>query len=78
MISGTHFSSLNRRLFAFVFSVENSLPFLIRNSFPAQSATAYDSLLGVFCYKPIDVEVDWSMVAKASPCYVTVYFFSHC
>ncbi|KAL8101699.1 hypothetical protein AgCh_033550 [Apium graveolens] len=41
------------------------------NGLLAESATAYDSLLGVFCYKPIDVEVDWSMVAKASPCYVT-------
>lgn len=37
-----------------------------------QSATASDSLVGVFCYKPFDVKLDWSMVAKASPCYVTV------
>ena len=37
-----------------------------------QSATAYDSLVGVFCYKPFDAKLDWSMVAKASPCYVTV------
>lgn len=37
-----------------------------------QSASAYDSLVGVFCYKPFDAKVDWSFVAKASPCYVTV------
>ncbi|XP_052211647.1 uncharacterized protein LOC127814276 isoform X2 [Diospyros lotus] len=37
----------------------------------AKSATAYDSLVGVFCYKPFDAKLDWSMVAKASPCYVT-------
>ncbi|POO03120.1 Vacuolar protein sorting-associated protein [Trema orientale] len=37
----------------------------------AESATTSDSLRGVFCYKPFDVNVDWSMVAKASPCYVT-------
>lgn len=41
-----------------------------------QSATTYDSLGGVFCYKPFDAKVDWSMVAKASPCYMTVCFFS--
>ncbi|KAL5551261.1 hypothetical protein UlMin_001437, partial [Ulmus minor] len=41
------------------------------NGLLAESATTYDSLLGVFCYKPFDVKVDWSMVAKASPCYVT-------
>ncbi|PPR99880.1 hypothetical protein GOBAR_AA20786 [Gossypium barbadense] len=35
------------------------------------SATTADSLVGVFCYKPFDAKVDWSMVAKASPCYVT-------
>lgn len=40
-----------------------------------QSATAFESLVGVFCYKPFDVKVDWSMVAKASPCYMTVCFF---
>ena len=40
-----------------------------------QSATTDDSLGGVFCYKPFDVTVDWSMVAKASPCYVTVSFY---
>ncbi|KAE9596742.1 putative vacuolar protein sorting-associated protein [Lupinus albus] len=37
----------------------------------AESATSNDSLVGVFCYKPFDDKVDWSMVAKASPCYMT-------
>lgn len=37
----------------------------------AKSATSYDSLVGVFCYKPLNSKVDWSMVAKASPCYMT-------
>ncbi|KAK6251014.1 hypothetical protein SCA6_005019 [Theobroma cacao] len=37
----------------------------------AESATSSDSLVGIFCYKPFDAKVDWSMVAKASPCYVT-------
>ncbi|MFS8029949.1 putative vacuolar protein sorting-associated protein [Helianthus anomalus] len=37
----------------------------------AESATSYDSLVGVFRYKPFDAKVDWSMVAKASPCYAT-------
>ncbi|KAL7609935.1 hypothetical protein Lser_V15G10156 [Lactuca serriola] len=37
----------------------------------AESATSSDSLVGVFNYKPFDAKVDWSMVAKASPCYVT-------
>lgn len=37
-----------------------------------QSAAAHDSLVGVFCYKPFDTKVDWSLVAKASPCYMTV------
>ncbi|XP_052483685.1 uncharacterized protein LOC128039276 [Gossypium raimondii] len=41
------------------------------NGLLAQSATTADSLVGVFCYKPFDAKVDWSMVAKASPCYVT-------
>ncbi|KAA8522113.1 hypothetical protein F0562_012573 [Nyssa sinensis] len=41
------------------------------NGLLAESASAYNSLVGVFCYKPFDVDVDWSMVAKASPCYVT-------
>ncbi|KAK3008800.1 hypothetical protein RJ639_013898 [Escallonia herrerae] len=37
----------------------------------AESATAYDSLVGIFCFKPLDANVDWSLVAKASPCYMT-------
>lgn len=37
-----------------------------------QSATPSDSLVGAFCYKPFDINVDWRMVAKASPCYITV------
>ncbi|XP_022737877.1 uncharacterized protein LOC111290709 isoform X2 [Durio zibethinus] len=41
------------------------------NGLLAQSATTSDSLVGVFRYKPFDAKVDWSMVAKASPCYVT-------
>ncbi|XWS38677.1 hypothetical protein CRYUN_Cryun19dG0151500 [Craigia yunnanensis] len=41
------------------------------NGLLAESATTSDSLVGVFCYKPFDAKVDWSMVAKASPCYVT-------
>ncbi|XP_065619172.1 uncharacterized protein LOC112023786 [Quercus suber] len=41
------------------------------NGLLTESATAYDSLVGVFCYKPFDRKVDWSMVAKASPCYMT-------
>ncbi|GMH29787.1 hypothetical protein Nepgr_031630 [Nepenthes gracilis] len=41
------------------------------NGLLAESATAHDSLSGSFCYKPFNVAVDWSMVAKASPCYMT-------
>ncbi|KAK4262505.1 hypothetical protein QN277_028058 [Acacia crassicarpa] len=37
----------------------------------AESAASDDSLVGVFCYKPFDEKVDWSMVAKVSPCYMT-------
>ncbi|XP_050223282.1 uncharacterized protein LOC126673249 [Mercurialis annua] len=37
----------------------------------AESASSLDSLTGVFCYKPFDAKVDWSMVVKASPCYMT-------
>ncbi|XP_027361593.1 uncharacterized protein LOC113869468 [Abrus precatorius] len=37
----------------------------------AESAASYDSLIGVFYYKPFDDKVDWSLVAKASPCYMT-------
>lgn len=39
-----------------------------------QSATAKESLVGVFCFKPLDRNVDWSLAAKASPCYVTVCY----
>ncbi|KAL0409293.1 UNVERIFIED_CONTAM: hypothetical protein Sradi_1863700 [Sesamum radiatum] len=41
------------------------------NGLLAESESASDSLVGVFCYKPLDADVDWSLVAKASPCYVT-------
>ncbi|OMP08180.1 hypothetical protein COLO4_06705 [Corchorus olitorius] len=41
------------------------------NGLLAESATTSNSLVGVFHYKPFDAKVDWSMVAKASPCYVT-------
>lgn len=44
-------------------------------SISMQSATMNDSLVGIFCYKPFDTNVDWSMVAKASPCYVTVSIY---
>ncbi|CAA0838075.1 pleckstrin homology (PH) domain-containing protein [Striga hermonthica] len=37
----------------------------------AVSETVSNSLVAAFCYKPLDVDVDWSLVAKASPCYVT-------
>ncbi|XP_050141691.1 uncharacterized protein LOC126617690 [Malus sylvestris] len=37
----------------------------------AESASTYDSLVGTFCYRPLNKNVDWSLVAKASPCYVT-------
>ncbi|CAI0538916.1 unnamed protein product [Linum tenue] len=37
----------------------------------AESATSFDSLVGIFRYKPFDVKVDWSMTVKASPCYMT-------
>ncbi|XP_073111690.1 uncharacterized protein [Elaeis guineensis] len=37
----------------------------------AESATVADSLVGIFSYKPFDAQVDWSFVAKASPCYMT-------
>ncbi|KAK1261313.1 hypothetical protein QJS04_geneDACA008707 [Acorus gramineus] len=35
------------------------------------SATMSDSLFGRFTYKPFDAQLDWSLVVKASPCYVT-------
>ncbi|XP_058084436.1 uncharacterized protein LOC131232245 isoform X2 [Magnolia sinica] len=41
------------------------------NGILAESATFDDSLVGIFSYKPFDTEVDWSLVAKASPCYMT-------
>lgn len=41
------------------------------NGLLAESAAAFDSLVGVFCYKPFDTELDWSFVAKAAPCYMT-------
>ncbi|KAL8141812.1 hypothetical protein V2J09_014844 [Rumex salicifolius] len=41
------------------------------NGLLAVSATAQDSLVGTFWYKPFDMEMDWSLVAKASPCYMT-------
>ncbi|KAL8529518.1 hypothetical protein ACS0TY_006808 [Phlomoides rotata] len=37
----------------------------------AESESASDSLVAVFCYKPLNEDIDWSIVAKASPCYVT-------
>ncbi|CAN8324888.1 unnamed protein product [Cochlearia groenlandica] len=41
------------------------------NGLLAESAPASHSVLAVFCYKPFDAKVDWSLVAKASPCYMT-------
>ncbi|XP_077244890.1 pleckstrin homology (PH) domain-containing protein [Tasmannia lanceolata] len=41
------------------------------NGVLAESAVLDESLVGVFSYKPFDAEVDWSLVAKASPCYMT-------
>nr|GEV80820.1 hypothetical protein [Tanacetum cinerariifolium] len=37
----------------------------------AHSATSFDSLIRVFRYKTFDAKVDWGMVAKASPFYLT-------
>lgn len=37
-----------------------------------QSESESDSLVALFCYKPPDGDIDWSLVAKASPCYATV------
>ncbi|GKU95670.1 hypothetical protein SLEP1_g9001 [Rubroshorea leprosula] len=48
-----------------------SYQLLSPNGLLAESATTSDSLVGVFCYKPFDAQVDWSMAVKASPCYVT-------
>ncbi|KAG9142715.1 hypothetical protein Leryth_005471 [Lithospermum erythrorhizon] len=41
------------------------------NGLLAESATSHDSVVATYCYKPFNSNVDWSMVAKASPCYVT-------
>lgn len=41
------------------------------NGLLAESATVNDSLVAAFCYKPFDSNIDWSLAAKASPCYVT-------
>ncbi|KAJ4957745.1 hypothetical protein NE237_024856 [Protea cynaroides] len=41
------------------------------NGLLAESATMNDSLVGIFSYKPFDANVDWSLVIKASPCYMT-------
>ncbi|KAF9624988.1 hypothetical protein IFM89_016808 [Coptis chinensis] len=38
----------------------------------AESATVDDSLVGIFSYKPFGTKFDWSLVAKASPCYMTM------
>ncbi|XP_062205491.1 uncharacterized protein LOC133907454 isoform X2 [Phragmites australis] len=37
----------------------------------AESASVVDSFVGVFSYKPFDEQLDWSLTAKASPCYIT-------
>jgi hypothetical protein len=39
-----------------------------------QSANVVDSFVGIFSYKPFDEQLDWSLTAKASPCYITVSF----
>jgi hypothetical protein len=39
-----------------------------------QSANAVDSFVGIFSYKPFDEQLDWSLTAKASPCYITVSY----
>ncbi|KAG0474781.1 hypothetical protein HPP92_014467 [Vanilla planifolia] len=54
----------------FNFKLE-SYKLLSPNGLLAESANASDSLVGAFIYKPFDAEVDWSFVAKASPCYMT-------
>ncbi|XP_043697676.1 uncharacterized protein LOC122648528 isoform X2 [Telopea speciosissima] len=48
-----------------------SYQLLSPNGLLAESATMNDSLVGIFSYKPFDAKVDWSLVAKASPCYMT-------
>ncbi|KAL6642664.1 hypothetical protein ACP70R_020845 [Stipagrostis hirtigluma subsp. patula] len=37
----------------------------------AESASAVDSFVGIFSYKPFDEQLDWSLAAKGSPCYIT-------
>jgi len=37
----------------------------------AESASVIDSFVGLFSYKPFDEQLDWSLTAKASPCYIT-------
>lgn len=37
----------------------------------AESANVVDSFVGIFSYKPFDEQLDWSLTAKASPCYIT-------
>ncbi|KAK8950501.1 hypothetical protein KSP40_PGU008211 [Platanthera guangdongensis] len=54
----------------FDFKLE-SYRLLSPNGLLAESAYATDSFIGVFTYKPFDAEIDWSFVAKASPCYMT-------
>ncbi|XP_031125724.1 uncharacterized protein LOC116028070 isoform X1 [Ipomoea triloba] len=55
-----------------VFDIKlGSYQLLSPNGLIAESATAKESLVGVFCFKPLDRNVDWSLAAKASPCYVT-------
>ncbi|XP_042024109.1 uncharacterized protein LOC121771392 [Salvia splendens] len=41
------------------------------NGLLAESESESDSLVALFSYKPLDGDLDWSLVAKASPCYVT-------
>lgn len=41
------------------------------NGLLAESATTSDSLVVVFCSKPLDADLDWSAAVKSSPCYVT-------
>ncbi|XP_031502249.1 uncharacterized protein LOC116265643 [Nymphaea colorata] len=41
------------------------------NGLLAESADRYESLVAKFTYMPVDVQLDWSLIARASPCYVT-------
>ncbi|CAH9120085.1 unnamed protein product [Cuscuta europaea] len=55
-----------------VFDIKlGSYQLLSPNGLIAESATAKDSLVGVFCLKPLNANLDWSLTAKASPCYIT-------